>query len=43
MTDVELADIYLDLHKNPELSYQETRNATIIAALLTGWGSPAER
>ncbi|HZM66568.1 MAG TPA: amidohydrolase [Nakamurella sp.] len=38
MTDVDLADIYLDLHQNPELSYQETRTATIIATLLAGWG-----
>lgn len=33
-----LADIYRDLHANPELSYQETRTAGIVSDFLTGWG-----
>ncbi len=34
----ELADIYRDLHSNPELSYQEFRTADIVAARLTALG-----
>lgn len=34
----ELADIYRDLHSNPELSFQEFRTAEIVAARLTALG-----
>lgn len=38
LSDAELADIYRDLHANPELSHQETRTANIVAAKLREWG-----
>lgn len=38
ITSDELADIYRDLHLHPELSYQETRTAGIVADYLTQWG-----
>lgn len=38
LTDAELAEIYRDLHANPELSYQETRTADIVATTLRAWG-----
>lgn len=34
----ELADVYRDLHEHPELSFQETRTAEIVADRLTAWG-----
>ena len=33
-----LADVYRDLHTNPELSFQEERTAGIVADFLTQWG-----
>jgi hippurate hydrolase len=33
-----LADVYRDLHANPELGFQEARTAGIVAARLTGLG-----
>lgn len=38
LSDAELADIYRDLHTNPELSHQETRTANIVATKLREWG-----
>jgi len=45
MTDVpqalsgeQLAEIYRDLHANPELSFQEVRTAAIVADWLKSWG-----
>ncbi|MEO6955167.1 MAG: M20/M25/M40 family metallo-hydrolase, partial [Antricoccus sp.] len=38
LSDAELADIYRDLHANPELSHQETRTANIVASKLREWG-----
>jgi len=38
LTDDELAEIYQDLHQNPELSFQEFRTARIVAEKLTAWG-----
>lgn len=38
LTDAELADIYRDLHTNPELSFQEQRTAAIAAEHLTQAG-----
>ena len=38
MTDDELADVYRDLHANPELSFQETRTAAMVADRLAAWG-----
>ena len=37
-TSESLADLYRDLHANPELSYAETRTARIVAESLTGLG-----
>lgn len=34
----EIVDIRRDLHKNPELSFQETRTAGIVSARLREWG-----
>lgn len=34
----ELADLYRDLHRNPELSFAETRTAMIVAASLSALG-----
>jgi hippurate hydrolase len=33
-----LAELYRDLHRHPELSYQETRTAAIVAQALASWG-----
>lgn len=38
MTEPELVAIYQDLHAHPELAFQETRTATIVAGLLAEWG-----
>ncbi|MFC6712483.1 amidohydrolase [Branchiibius cervicis] len=38
LTDAELADVYRDLHLNPELSFQEQRTAAIAAEHLTEAG-----
>lgn len=38
MTDPEVADLYRDLHQNPELSFQETRTAALVADRLRAWG-----
>lgn len=38
LTDAELADVYRDLHLNPELSFQEQRTAAIAAEHLTQAG-----
>ncbi len=38
MTPDELAEVYRDLHRNPELSFQETRTAGVVAERLAGWG-----
>lgn len=38
LNDEELAQIYRDLHANPELSYQETRTAEVIETALRRWG-----
>src|SRR4051794_24601361 len=38
LTAQQLADIYRDLHQNPELSFQETRTAAMVATRLTDWG-----
>ncbi len=38
LTDEQLAEIYRDLHANPELSFQEVRTAGIVAELLKSWG-----
>ena len=35
---VDLADVYRDLHRNPELAFQETRTAGIVAEWLAGLG-----
>ena len=45
----DLAELYRDLHRNPELSFQEERTAGIVAGRLralgyettTGWAGPA--
>ncbi len=38
LTAQQLADIYRDLHTHPELSFQETRTAAMVARRLTDWG-----
>ena len=38
MSQEELAAVYRDLHANPELSFQETRTAAIVADRLAAWG-----
>jgi amidohydrolase len=38
MTQVDLAELYRDLHRHPELSFQETRTAGIVADRLRGLG-----
>lgn len=38
LSDSDLAEIYRDLHTNPELSHQETRTANIVATKLREWG-----
>lgn len=38
LTDSQLAEIYCDLHRHPELSYQETRTARILQTALRVWG-----
>ena len=35
---VDLAELYRDLHRNPELSFQESRTAGIVADALSSWG-----
>lgn len=37
LSDRELSDLYVDLHRHPELSYQEERTAGIVAERLRGW------
>jgi amidohydrolase len=37
-TALDLAEVYRDLHRNPELSYQEHRTAGIVAQALGEWG-----
>ena len=37
-TALDLAELYRDLHRNPELSYQENRTAGIVAEALVSWG-----
>lgn len=32
-----------DIHAHPELCFQETRTADLMARLLTGWDIPVER
>lgn len=39
---LDLDELYLDLHRNPELSFQETRTAGVIAAKLRELGIPFE-
>lgn len=34
----ELTDVYVDVHAHPELSFQETRTAALVAARLSAWG-----
>lgn len=38
-----IARIRRDLHARPELSFQETRTADLVAASLSGWGIPVIR
>lgn len=38
LTNDEMGEIYRDLHTHPELSFQETRTASIIAERLRSWG-----
>ncbi len=38
LTDDALSDIYRDLHEHPELSFQETRTAAVVAGHLRDWG-----
>ena len=35
---LDLAELYRDLHRNPELSFQESRTAGIVADALSSWG-----
>jgi hippurate hydrolase len=35
---LDLAELYRDLHRNPELSFQENRTSGIVAEALTSWG-----
>ncbi|WP_460775453.1 amidohydrolase [Microbacterium sp. GXF7504] len=39
---LDLEAIYIDLHRHPELSFQEVRTAEVIAGHLAGLGIPAE-
>ena len=36
--EAEWVEVYQDLHRNPELSFQETRTAGIVAARLRALG-----
>lgn len=38
MTEAELVTTYQDLHAHPELSFQETRTAALVAEKLASWG-----
>jgi amidohydrolase len=38
-----LRDIRRDIHAHPELSFEETRTADLVAGLLTQWGIPIHR
>ncbi len=38
LTGEELSAVYRDLHEHPELSFQETRTAAIVAERLRSWG-----
>ena len=38
MTQVDLAELYRDLHRHPELSFQEIRTAGIVADRLRALG-----
>lgn len=38
MTQSELVAVDKDLHAHPELSFQETRTAGLVAGMLAGWG-----
>ena len=39
----ELTGIRRDLHRHPELAYEEHRTADIVAERLSAWGIPLER
>ncbi|MFT4305489.1 MAG: amidohydrolase [Microbacterium sp.] len=39
---LDLEEIYTDLHRHPELSFQETRTAGVVAATLSALGIPFE-
>ncbi|WP_435737838.1 amidohydrolase [Cellulosimicrobium sp. PMB13] len=38
LTTAELTDIYTDLHRHPELAFEEHRTAGVVAERLRGWG-----
>ena len=38
VSDADLAEIYVDLHAHPEVSFQEERTAQIVADRLREWG-----
>lgn len=38
LSDVDLIAVYEDLHAHPELAFQETRTANLVATMLAGWG-----
>ena len=42
-TGDELTEIRRDLHRHPELAYEEHRTADVVAERLTGWGIPIRR
>ncbi|MDF2554916.1 MAG: metal-dependent amidase/aminoacylase/carboxypeptidase [Microbacterium sp.] len=39
---IDLEALYIDLHRHPELSFQETRTAGVVTRTLTGLGIPFE-
>ncbi|MEV7694697.1 amidohydrolase [Microbacterium sp. NPDC089189] len=39
---IDLEALYIDLHRHPELSFQETRTAGVVTATLAGLGIPFE-
>lgn len=39
---IDLEALYIDLHRHPELSFQETRTAGVVTTTLTGLGIPFE-
>ena len=39
----EMTEIRRDLHRHPELAYEEYRTADVVAARLTDWGIPIDR